>query len=36
MQKPDFSLALAVAAGIAAFLTALYSTAYALQFVTPG
>jgi hypothetical protein len=34
MQKLDFSLVLAVAAGIASFLTAIYSTAYALQFIT--
>jgi hypothetical protein len=36
MQKPDFSLVLAVAAGIAACLTAIYSTAYALHLITPG
>jgi hypothetical protein len=29
MQKLDFSLILAIAAGIASFLTAIYSTAYA-------
>jgi len=36
MQKLDFSLFLAIAAGIASFLTAIYSTAYALHFITPS
>ena len=34
MQKLEFSLVLAVSAGIAAFLTAIYSTAYALHYIT--
>ena len=36
MQKLDFSLFLAIAAGVASFLTAIYSTAYALHFITPS
>jgi hypothetical protein len=36
MQKLDFGLFLAIAAGIASFLTAIYSTAYALHFIIPG
>ena len=34
MPKLEFSLVLAVSAGIAAFLTAIYSTAYALHYIT--
>jgi hypothetical protein len=36
MQKLDFGLVLAVVAGLASFLTAIYSTAYALHIITPG
>ena len=36
MQKLDFSLILAVVVGIASFLTAIYSTAYALHIITPN
>jgi len=36
MQKLDFGLVLAVVTGIASFLTAIYSTAYALHIITPG
>ena len=36
MQKLDFSLILAIAAGIASFLTAIYSTAYAFHYITPS
>ena len=36
MQNVDFSLCLAIAAGIASFLTAIYSTAYAFQHLVPG
>ena len=36
MQKLDFGLVLAVVAGVASFLTAIYSTAYALHIITPG
>jgi hypothetical protein len=36
MQTPDFSLVLALAAGVASFLIAIYSTAFAFQHLTPG
>ena len=36
MQKLDFGLVLAVVTGIASFLTAIYSTAYAVRIITPG
>ena len=36
MPKLEFSLFLAVAAGIASLLTAIYSTAYALHIITPS
>ena len=36
MQKLDFSLFLAIAAGIASFLTAIYSTAYAFHYIAPS
>jgi hypothetical protein len=36
MQNVDFSLVLALAAGVASFLIAIYSTAYAFQHLMPG
>ena len=36
MQNLDFGLFLAIAAGIASFLTAISSTAYALHLITPN
>ena len=36
MQKLDFSLFLAIAAGLASFLTAIYSTAYAFHYIAPS
>jgi hypothetical protein len=36
MRKVDFSLALAIVAGIVASLTAIYSVAFALQQATPN
>ena len=35
MQKLDFSLFVAIAAGIVSVLTAIYSTAYAFHFIAP-
>jgi hypothetical protein len=35
MQKLEFSLFVAIAAGIASFLTAIYSTAYVFHFIAP-
>jgi hypothetical protein len=34
MQNLDFSLFLAIAVGVASFLTAIYSTTYAFRFIT--
>jgi len=36
MQNLDFGFFLAIAAGIASFLTAISSTAYVLHFITPN
>jgi hypothetical protein len=36
MEKLDFSLFLAIVAAIAASLIAIYSTAYALHYITPS
>jgi hypothetical protein len=36
MPRLEFSLVLALSAAIAAFLTAVYSTAYALHYITPS
>jgi hypothetical protein len=35
IQNLDFSLFLAIAVGIASFLTAIYSTTYAFRFIAP-
>lgn len=36
MPKLEFGLVLALSAAIAAFLTAIYSTAYTLHYITPN